>query len=100
LARIEFVLSLVNVGLMYTYSNGMRQHLYINQAELVKEMNQCVTLLGKPSYVSKRLKPLLGNGIIRSNGHFWSQQRKIIAPEFFMEKVKVNMALKILTALC
>lgn len=79
---------------MYTYSNGARQHLYINQAELVKEMNQCGTLLGKPSYVSKRLKPMLGNGIIRSNGHCWTQQRKIIAPEFFMEKVKVNMTLK------
>ncbi|KAF8009814.1 hypothetical protein BT93_J0722 [Corymbia citriodora subsp. variegata] len=85
-------------GLMYTYSNGMRQHLYINQAELVKEMNQCVTLLGKPSYVSKRLKPMLGNGIIRSNGHFWSQQRKIIAPEFFMEKVKGMVGLMVESA--
>ncbi|KAF3433237.1 hypothetical protein FNV43_RR24339 [Rhamnella rubrinervis] len=76
-------------GLIYTYSTGMRQHLYINQAELVKEMNQCITLdLGKPSYVTKRLAPMLGNGILRSNGHSWAQQRKIVAPEFFMDKVK------------
>lgn len=68
----------------------MRQHLYISQAELVKEMNQCITLdLGKPSYVTKRLAPMLGNGILRSNGHSWAQQRKIVAPEFFMDKVKV-----------
>lgn len=53
-------------------------------------MNQSITLgLGKPSYVTKRLSPLLGNGILRSNGHFWVHQRKIIAPEFFMDKVKV-----------
>lgn len=78
-------------GLIYTYSTGMRQHLYVNQPELVKEMNQCISLdLGKASYVSKRLAPMLGNGILRSNGIVWSQQRKIIAPEFFTDKVKVK----------
>ncbi|KAL6291248.1 hypothetical protein ACE6H2_008758 [Prunus campanulata] len=76
-------------GQIYTYSTGMRQHLYVNQPELVREMNQCMSLdLGKPSYVSKRLAPMLGNGVLRSNGIVWSQQRKIIAPEFFTDKVK------------
>nr|XP_043607879.1 cytochrome P450 714A1-like [Erigeron canadensis] len=76
-------------GSIFTYSIGNKQHLYINDPELVKEMNQSITLgLGKPSYVTKRLSPLLGNGILRSNGHFWVHQRKIIAPEFFMDKVK------------
>jgi hypothetical protein len=65
--------------------------MYVNQPELVKEMNQCITLdLGKPSYITKRLSPLLGNGILRSNGHIWAQHRKIVAPEFFMDKVKVT----------
>lgn len=82
-------------GLIYTYSTGMRQHLYVNQPELVKEMNQCISLdLGKPSYVSKRLAPMLGNGILRSNGIVWSQQRKIVAPEFFTDKVKVKKEFK------
>lgn len=81
----------MNEGPLYTYSTGMRQHLYVNQPELVKEMNQSNTLdLGKPSYVTKKLSPMLGNGIIRSNGHIWAQQRKIVAPEFFMDKVKVR----------
>lgn len=62
----------------------------MNQPELVKEMNQSNSLdLGKPSYVTKRLAPMLGNGILRSNGHIWAMQRKIVAPEFFMDKVKV-----------
>ncbi|XVE86005.1 hypothetical protein DITRI_Ditri18aG0001200 [Diplodiscus trichospermus] len=79
-----------NAGPIYTYSTGTRQHLYVNQPELVKEMNQCISLdLGKPSYITKRLAPMLGNGILRSNGLIWAQQRKIIAPEFFMDKVKV-----------
>ncbi|KAK4782856.1 hypothetical protein SAY86_007230 [Trapa natans] len=75
-------------GSVYTYSTGERQHLYVNQPELVKELNQGFTHLGKPSYLTKRLAPLLGNGILRSNGPCWAQQRKIVAPEFFMDKVK------------
>ena len=79
-----------NAGPIYTYSTGTRQHLYVNQPELVKVMNQCIGLdLGKPSYITQRLAPMLGNGILRSNGLVWAQQRKVIAPEFFMDKVKV-----------
>ncbi|XP_061999938.1 cytochrome P450 714A1-like [Rosa rugosa] len=86
-------------GLIYTYSTGLRQHLYVNQPELVKEMNQCNSLdLGKPSYVSKRLAPMLGNGILRSNGIFWLQQRKIVAPEFFRDKVKAMVGLMLESA--
>ena len=81
----------VNVGHIFTYSTGMRQHMYMNQPELVKEMNQSITLdLGKPTFLTKTLAPMLGNGIVRSNGPVWAHQRKIVAPEFFMDKVKVN----------
>ncbi|XP_052181156.1 uncharacterized protein LOC127794249 [Diospyros lotus] len=76
-------------GPVYTYSTGNKQHLYVNRPDLVKEMKQSFTLnLGKISYLSKALDPLLGNGILRSNGQVWAHQRKIIAPEFFMDKVK------------
>lgn len=77
-------------GLVYTYSTGMKQHLYVNEPDLVREMNQCITLnLGKPSYITNKLSPMLGNGILRANGHSWAQQRKLVAAEFFMDKVKV-----------
>lgn len=83
--------SLMRAGPIYMYSAGHKQHLYINHPELVKEMNLSISSdLGKPSYITKRLAPMLGNGILRSNGHLWAQQRKIVAPEFFMNKVKVN----------
>ncbi|KAJ6348682.1 hypothetical protein OIU77_006288 [Salix suchowensis] len=86
-------------GSIYTYSTGLRQHLYVNQPELVKEMNQMVSLdLGKPSYLTKRMSPLLGNGIVRSNGLFWAQQRKIVAPEFYMDKVKGMVGLMVESA--
>ncbi|KAH6809938.1 cytochrome P450 [Perilla frutescens var. frutescens] len=83
-------------GPIYTYSTGNKQHLYINHPELVKEMNHSISSdLGKPSYITKRLAPMLGNGILRSNGHLWAQQRKIVAPEFFMDKVKGMVGLMV-----
>ncbi|CAN4085195.1 unnamed protein product [Withania somnifera] len=86
-------------GPVYTYSIGNKQHLYVNQPELVREMNQSISLdLGKPSYVTKRLAPMLGNGILRSNGHVWAMQRKIVAPEFFMDKVKGMVSLMLQSA--
>ncbi|KAL8154371.1 hypothetical protein V2J09_012131 [Rumex salicifolius] len=76
-------------GLVYTYSTGDRQHLYINDPKLVKEMSQSMSLhLGKPSHITKALAPMLGNGIIRSNGIPWAHHRKILSPAFFMDKVK------------
>ncbi|EEF45826.1 cytochrome P450, putative [Ricinus communis] len=83
-------------GPVYTYSTGFKQHLYLTDPELVREMNQCNTLdLGKPPYVTKRFAPMFGNGIIRSNGHFWALQRKMVAPEFFMFKVKSMVGLMV-----
>ncbi|KAI8005732.1 Cytochrome P450 714A1 [Camellia lanceoleosa] len=86
-------------GPIYKYSTGNKQHLYVNNLDLIKEMNQSTTLdLGKPCYVTKRLAPMLGNGILRSNGQIWAQQRKIVAPEFFMDKVKGMVGLMVESA--
>ncbi|KAL5795113.1 hypothetical protein ACOSP7_003707 [Xanthoceras sorbifolium] len=76
-------------GPMFVYSTGNLQILCIADIEMVKEMCICTSLnLGKPSYMSKERGPILGNGIISSSGPFWAHQRKIIAPEFYLDKVK------------
>ncbi|KAI4306988.1 hypothetical protein L6164_030222 [Bauhinia variegata] len=86
-------------GLLYTYSTGMKQHLYVNVPELVRELNQFITLdLGKPSYVTNKLAPMLGNGILRANGSSWAHQRKLVAAEFFMDKVKGMVGIMIESA--
>ncbi|XP_047328810.1 cytochrome P450 714A1-like [Impatiens glandulifera] len=83
-------------GSIYTYTIGNRQHLYVNKPEMLKEMNQTITWdFGKPTYLTKWLAPILGQGILRSNGHSWSHQRKIIAPQFFMDKVKGMVGLMV-----
>lgn len=76
-------------GRIYMFSTGTLQHLLVNEAELIKELKLHKSLdLGKPSYLSRAQEPLLGNGIIKANGQHWSFQKKLIAPEFFLHKVK------------
>ncbi|KAL0330171.1 UNVERIFIED_CONTAM: cytochrome [Sesamum radiatum] len=81
-------------GPLYVFSIGKMQVLYVNKAELVKEITTCTSLdMGRPSYQQKVFGPLLGKGILPSNGSIWARQRKIIAPELFMEKVKGMMSI-------
>ncbi|KNA19676.1 hypothetical protein SOVF_059410 [Spinacia oleracea] len=76
-------------GPVFTYSTGRMQILCITDPNVVKEIILCSSIdLGKPSYLSKERGPLLGQGVISSSGSLWSYQRKIIAPEFFPNKVK------------
>ncbi|KAF2306581.1 hypothetical protein GH714_019583 [Hevea brasiliensis] len=81
-------------GSIYMYSTGNKQHLYIGQPELLKELNLHKSLdLGKPTYLSKSMEPMLGDGIIKANGPYWAYQRKLIAPEFFLHKAKHMLGL-------
>ncbi|KAM3737959.1 hypothetical protein ACB098_09G096200 [Castanea mollissima] len=76
-------------GPVYMYSTGSKQHLYVSQPDLLRELSLHKSLdLGKPSYLSETFHPLLGDGIIKANGNNWVYQRKLIAPEFFINKVK------------
>ncbi|KAK9283324.1 hypothetical protein L1049_011563 [Liquidambar formosana] len=60
--------------------------------DVVREISMCTSLdLGKPSYQRKELGPLLGQGILTSNGTIWAHQRRTLAPELYPQKVKVNM---------
>ncbi|KAK9290490.1 hypothetical protein L1049_008660 [Liquidambar formosana] len=76
-------------GQMYMYSTGNKQHLYVSQPQFVKELNLHKSLdFGRPSYLTRATEPMLGDGIIKANGQHWAYQRKLIAPEFFLDKVK------------
>nr|URS64329.1 cytochrome P450 714C2 [Wurfbainia villosa] len=76
-------------GPVFMYSTGSIQILHVTHPDLVKEIGLCKSMdLGKPSYLQKDRGALLGKGILTSNGALWSHQRKVIAPELFMDKVK------------
>ncbi|XVE76812.1 hypothetical protein DITRI_Ditri13aG0010200 [Diplodiscus trichospermus] len=79
----------IEYGPVFMYSTGNIQFLCVTDVEMVKEINLCTSLsLGKPSFLSKNLGPLLGDGIPTSSGQLWDQHRKIIAPELYLDKVK------------
>ncbi|XP_077213598.1 cytochrome P450 714C2-like [Tasmannia lanceolata] len=83
-------------GPIFTYSTGHTVILYVSRPDLVKEMNLCKSLdFGKPSRQHKERHALFGDGIFSSNGPMWTHQRKILAPEFFMDKVKGMVSLMV-----
>ncbi|KAK4593111.1 hypothetical protein RGQ29_017315 [Quercus rubra] len=83
-------------GSTFMFSLGNIQILHMNHPDVVKEISTCTSLnLGKPSYQYKKLGALLGQGILTSNGATWAHQRKILAPELYMEKVKDMMNLMV-----
>ncbi|CAK9185701.1 unnamed protein product [Ilex paraguariensis] len=74
---------------------GNLQNLYINDPEALKEMSTCTSPdFGRPSFQQKILEPLLGQGIVNSSGAIWAYQRKIIAPELYMDKIKLRAQLE------
>ncbi|TMX03157.1 hypothetical protein EJD97_018064 [Solanum chilense] len=76
-------------GEVFMFSLGNTQIVHVTQPEMVREITTCTSLdLGKPTYQVKERGSLLGNGILTSNGPFWAHQRKILAPELYMDKVK------------
>ncbi|GLT80694.1 hypothetical protein SLA2020_521190 [Shorea laevis] len=79
-------------GEIFVFSLGSMQILYVNRVDVVREITTCTSLdLGKPSYQRRDRGPLLGQGILTSNGPVWAYQRKILAPELYMDKVKGMM---------
>ncbi|KAG9157621.1 hypothetical protein Leryth_014133 [Lithospermum erythrorhizon] len=83
-------------GSVFIYSTGSIQFLCITDPEKAKEISLCTSLnLGKPSYLSTERGPLLGKGVLSSNGTYWVHQRKIIAPEFYLDKIKVMVNLMV-----
>lgn len=83
-------------GPTFLFSLGNMQLLCITDPEIVKEIGLHTSFgLGKPSYLTKERGALLGRGITSSSGPLWAHQRKIIAPEFYIEKVKGMMNLMV-----
>lgn len=82
---------MLSAGETYLYWLRRRPALYVSDPELIREIGRCVSLdMGKPTYLQKGQEPLFGRGVLKANGADWHRQRKLIAPEFYMAKVKVR----------
>lgn len=75
---------------MFVYSTGALEILHVSDPEMVKDIgHRTPSELGKPNYLKRSRKALFGGGLFTLNGNDWAYQRKLIAPEFFMDKIKV-----------
>lgn len=83
-------------GDVFVFSLGSTQIVHVTRPEMVREITTCTSLdLGKPTYQAKERGALLGQGILTSNGPHWVHQRRILAPELYMDKVKVQNPIKL-----
>ncbi|WVZ54753.1 hypothetical protein U9M48_005505 [Paspalum notatum var. saurae] len=78
-----------SLGPVFHYSTGAVEMLHVAQPEMVKDMGHWTpSELGMPNYMMKSRKPPFGEGILSANGDLWAYEKKILAPEFFVEKSK------------
>ncbi|RLM69426.1 hypothetical protein C2845_PM17G00170 [Panicum miliaceum] len=76
-------------GPVFIYSTVALEILHVSDPELVKDIGHCTpSELGKPNYLKRSHKALFGGGLFTPNIDEWAYQRKIITPEFFMDKIK------------
>ncbi|KAE8670647.1 Cytochrome P450 isoform 2 [Hibiscus syriacus] len=69
--------------------------LHMSHPDVVKEMSAYTSFdMGRPFYQKQGLHPLYGEGILHANGAVWAHQRKVMAPEFYMDKVKIDEHLR------
>ncbi|KAF6996425.1 hypothetical protein CFC21_012767 [Triticum aestivum] len=86
-------------GDTYLYWLRQRPALYVTDPELIREIGRCVSLdMGKPTYLQKGQEPIFGAGVLKTNGACWARQRKVIAPEFYMAKVRGMVGLMVAAA--
>ncbi|OEL13784.1 Cytochrome P450 714C3 [Dichanthelium oligosanthes] len=85
----HFLLWRKTYGPIFLYSTGAVEILHVAQPEMVKDMcHWTPSEVGRPHYLMKSRKPLFGEGILAANGDLWAYEKKILAPEFFVEKIK------------
>ncbi|TVU37218.1 hypothetical protein EJB05_10521, partial [Eragrostis curvula] len=84
-------------GPVFCYSIGNMVFLHASRADVVRDLCTSVSPLdlGKSSYMKVTHRPLFGDGILKSSGEAWAYQRKLIAPEFFPDKVKAMVGLMV-----
>ncbi|GJN07142.1 hypothetical protein PR202_ga24944 [Eleusine coracana subsp. coracana] len=85
----DYISTLLPHFVLWRKIYGALEILHVSDPDMVKDIGHCTpSELGKPSFLKKSRKALFGGGIFVVNGDEWAFQRKIIAPEFFMEKIK------------
>ncbi|KAH7654135.1 Cytochrome P450 E-class group I protein [Dioscorea alata] len=83
-------------GPVFVFTMGNMPIMHVSNSDLVNDIRHCLSIdLGRNTFLKETLKPLLGDGIFKANGETWSHQKRIIAPEFYLNKVKSMLDLMV-----
>lgn len=73
------------------YWNGVEPRLCLTETDLVKELlSKYSTQTGKSWLQRQGSKHFIGRGLLMANGTDWIHQRRIVAPAFMGDKLKVG----------
>ncbi|KAI6672980.1 hypothetical protein NL676_000886 [Syzygium grande] len=76
-------------GPVFSFTMGNMVIVCICDFDMVREFSQCKsTEFGRPEYLRGRGTLLGYDSIVTAKGNSWETQRKVIAPEFFNDKIK------------
>lgn len=66
---------------------GLRKAVFLGHPDLIEEMLVDKARLFQKSSLLKLLRPLLGEGLLLSEGSFWLRQRRLMQPAFHRERI-------------
>lgn len=77
-------------GKRFIYWNGMEPRMCLTETELIKELlSRYSKKAGKSWLQQQGSKHFIGRGLLMANGDDWHHQRRIVAPAFMGDKLKV-----------
>ena len=78
-----------NYGDIVPYRLGFQRLCLLNHPDFIEQV--LITdgkHFSKQTYVLKLLRPVLGNGLLTSDGAFWLRQRRLIQPAFHKQRIQ------------
>ncbi|EFJ06388.1 hypothetical protein SELMODRAFT_186869 [Selaginella moellendorffii] len=76
-------------GKMYFYWWATEPRIMVTEPELIREvLAKKVTQFEKSDMMVSAIASIIGRGLIAVNGDEWSHHRRVVAPAFYLEKLK------------
>jgi cytochrome P450 len=84
---LQFLLSLHSIGDIVRVDVGNRPIYFLTTPQLVRDLLRTQQDSFDKGFVFDRIRPLLGNGLVTSNGDFHHRQRRLIQPAFHHKQI-------------
>ena len=75
-------------GDMVSFRLGLKKHVLVSHPRLIEEVLVTQNQKFGKHYALQFLRPVLGNGLLMSEGKFWLQQRRRMQPAFLRQRIE------------